>query len=71
MGEGRFVRAEFAVLEAEVLCAGVEAVDLLVGGVGDERDVADVGVFAGELQPCLDGVLGGLVAGVCEVQRAA
>ena len=62
--------AEFAVFEAEVLGAGVEAVDLFVGGVGDERDVAD-GVLARELCPGLDCVLGCLVAGVCEVQRVA
>lgn len=67
VGELGFVLSEFSVLEAEVLGAGVEAVDLLVGGVGDERDVAD-GVFLGELCPGLDGVLGGLAAGVGDVQ---
>jgi hypothetical protein len=51
--EREFVGAEFAALGAEVLCAGVEPVDLLVGGVRDQGDLADVVVF-GELRPCLD-----------------
>jgi hypothetical protein len=32
--------AEFAALSTEVLGASVESVDLLVGGVGDQRDLA-------------------------------
>jgi hypothetical protein len=41
-------------LDAEVLCAGVEPIDLGVGCVGDQGDLADVVVF-GELHPRRDG----------------
>jgi hypothetical protein len=60
------VVSEFAALRAEVLGAGVEPVDLLVGGVGDQRDLADIAPF-GKGGPCLYSLLCGLVAGVCEV----
>jgi len=58
--------SEFSSLCAEVLGAGVEPVDLLVGGVGDQRYLADVASL-GERGPCLYGLLCGLIAGVCEV----
>jgi integrase len=45
-----------------VLRSGVEPVDLLVRCVGDQRDFGDSD-FVGELPPCLDCVLGCLVAG--------
>jgi hypothetical protein len=52
-----------------MLGAGVEPVDLHVGCVGDQSDLTYVVGF-GEACPCLDGVLGCLVAGVREVQVA-
>ena len=61
--------AEFAALGAEVLRAGVEPVDLLVGGVGDQRDLAGV-VGLGQRRPVLRGLLDGLIAGVGHVQAA-
>jgi AhpC/TSA family len=39
---GDFTLAEFAALGAEVLGTGVESIDLLVGGIGDQRDLAGV-----------------------------
>ncbi len=42
VGERDLAWAEFAALGAEVLGAGVEPVDLLVGRVGDQRYLADV-----------------------------
>jgi hypothetical protein len=62
--------AEFAALGAEVLGASVESVDLLVGGVSDQRDLA-YAVLLGECHPALDGGLAGLVAGVREVKLCA
>ena len=53
-----------------MLRAGVEPVDLPVGGVGDQRDFVDSD-FPRELCPCLDGALGGLVASVCEVESSS
>lgn len=52
--ERNLAGAEFAARDAEVLSAGVEPVDLLVGGVGDQRDLANVVVF-GERDPALHG----------------
>src|ERR1700761_7322525 len=68
--EREFVGAEFAALGAEVLCAGVEPVDLLVGGVRDQGYLADVVVF-GELRPGLDGVLGCLVSRVRQMESSS
>ena len=65
-----FEVAEFAALCAVVLGAGVEPVDLLVGGVGDQRDLAWV-VGLGERRPVLRGLLDGLIAGVRHVQLPA
>ena len=51
-GHRDFELAEFAALCAVVLGAGVEAVDLLVRGVGDQRDLARSGGL-GERRPVL------------------
>jgi hypothetical protein len=64
--QGDLLLAEFGVLSAEVLGAGVEAVDLLVGGVCAQRDVLE-SVLLGEGVPVLDGGLVCLVARVLEV----
>ena len=55
-GERDLAVAEFAALGAEVLGAGVEPVDLRVGGVCDQRDLADVALL-GESDPALHGCL--------------
>ena len=65
--QGEFLLAEFVVLGAEVLGAGVQPVNLSVGGVRDQRDVLDP-VLLGEGVPVLHGGLACLVAGVLEVQ---
>jgi len=65
-----FQLAELAALCAVVLGAGVEAVDLLVGGVGDQRHLADR-VVLGELRPRLYRVLDGLIPCVCHVELSA
>jgi hypothetical protein len=53
-----------------VLGTGVETVDLLVGGVADEGDLAGV-VGLGERRPVLRGLLDSLIAGVLHVQLPA
>jgi hypothetical protein len=65
-----FAGAEFAALEAEVLGAGVEAVDLGVGPVGDQGYVGEV-VGGGKFRPLLDCGLGGEVAVIGDMEMAA
>src|ERR1035437_5319955 len=62
--------ADFAALSREVLGASVESVDLLVGGVGNQRDLA-YSVVPGERHPMLDVRLTGFVASVREMQLCA
>ncbi len=62
--------AEFAALCAQVLSASIEPVDLLVGGVRDQRDLTDA-VLVGERHPMPHGRLAGLVARVREVKLRA
>jgi Transposase DDE domain len=61
--------AEFAPLSTVMLRAGVQARDLLVRRVWDQRYLADP-MRVGDLRPLPDRVLDGLIAGVRHVQLA-